>query len=81
MSIKLKVIVAFSVCVLIMVLQSGIAGWFVYALQREVGRIVEAESLRKSAFDAADLIAQMQRQATLLESGEPNADAVQAIGV
>ncbi len=81
MSIKLKVIVAFSVCVLVMVLQSGIAGWFVYALQREVGRIVEAESLRKSAFDAADLIAQMQRQATLLESGEPNADAVQAIGV
>ncbi|MDX2299649.1 MAG: methyl-accepting chemotaxis protein [Xanthomonadaceae bacterium] len=81
MSIKLKVIIAFSVCILVMVLQAAVAGWFVFGLQREVVRIVEAESLRKNAFDATELLAQMQRQAALLESGEPSADAVQAVGV
>jgi len=81
MSIKLRVIIAFSVCILVMVMQAAVAGWFVYELQREVGRIVEAVSLRKGAFDATELLVQMQRQSALLESGEPSVDVVQAVAV
>jgi methyl-accepting chemotaxis protein len=81
MNIRAKLLAAFAVGLLVLVIQALATGWFVKDLQYSVERIILAVEARKSAFTTGDLLNELQKSTQQLMGDDVSPESLKTLKV
>lgn len=81
MNIRTKLLAAFAVGLLVLVIQALATGWFVKDLQYSVERIILAVEARKSAFTTGDLLNELQKSTQQLMGDDVSPESLKTLKV